>query len=311
MNIFQSAFLGIVQGLTEFLPISSSGHLVLFQKIFGLTGNTLSFDVFVHLGTLLAVIIVFRKDILSILKDPFGKLAVLLVIGTIPAVIVGIVFKDIIEAVFASGATIGVEFIITGFILVWAEKISRCHSEGDKTDRHSERPVSLRLSRSGSEESDHLLIPSVIPSKDGIQSPTSSACSPKTLPSMTVVDAIVIGIAQAVAILPAISRSGLTIAGALSRKLDREFALKYSFLLSIPAILGSAVFDGVNIIKDPGSIQLIPILIGTIAAAISGYFAIRYMLKVFSKKSLMPFAVYVFILGGLIIIDQAITHIFF
>jgi len=279
MNIFQSAFLGIIQGLTEFLPISSSGHLVLFQKIFGLTGNTLSFDVFVHLGTLMAVIVVFRKDILDILKKPFGKLPMLLVLGTIPAVIIGITFKDSIGALFASGATIGVEFLITGLILLWAEKLS-CSS-------------------------------SVIPASPSADGNIQSSCVPKTLPSMTALDALVIGVTQAVAILPAVSRSGLTIAGALSRKLDREFALKFSFLLSIPAILGSVVFDGIDIIKDPASTQATPIIIGTSAAAISGYFAIRYMLKVFSKKSLMPFAVYVFILGGLIIIDQTITRIFF
>lgn len=261
----QAALLGLVQGLTEFLPVSSSGHLVIFQKILNIQGDVLSFDVFVHLGTLIAVSVIFRKDIIEMLKKPFGKLPMLLVVGTIPAVIIGILFKDIIESVFASGVTLGFEFIATGFALLYAEHLSR-------------RP---------------------------------NGPAGKKLPEMTVADAAVVGTAQAIAILPAISRSGLTLAGALARKLDREFALKYSFLLSIPAILGSALLDVVKIAKGGPCAPAISIAIGTLFAAVSGYFAIRFMLKIFAKKSLTPFAVYVFVIGGLVIVDQFASHIFF
>ncbi|MDD4931543.1 MAG: undecaprenyl-diphosphate phosphatase [Candidatus Colwellbacteria bacterium] len=264
---FQAALLGLIQGATEFLPISSSGHLVIFQKLLNIQGDTLSFDVFVHLGTLIAVILIFKDDIFTIFKKPFGKLPILLVIGTIPAIIIGFFFSDTIERLFSSGSTLGFEFFLTGIILLYAESLSR------RTQQ--------------------------------------SASLPKNLSTMTSVDAITIGMAQAVAILPAVSRSGLTLAGALSRKLDREFALKYSFLLSIPAILGSALLDGVKIFKGAPCASVSSVIIGMTAAAISGYFAIRFMLKIFTKKSLTPFAIYVFVIGGLVIIDQFVTHIFF
>lgn len=264
MGFLQAIFLGIVQGLTEFLPVSSSGHLVLFQKLFGLKEGVITFDVAVHLATLIAVFIVFKKDILDLLRKPFSKFTFLLVAGTIPAVLVGLLFKDTIDALFESGKSLGFEFLLTGLALLYAENIR---------------------------------------GRDKKLEETSST------------DAVIIGIAQAIAILPAISRSGLTIAGALSRGLNREFAAKFSFMLSIPVILGAAALDLKDIFKLGGSadigIDLLPLIAGMIAAAISGYFAIRFMLKLLTKGSLKGFAYYVFILAALVLVDQLFIGHFF
>jgi undecaprenyl-diphosphatase len=261
MNTIQAIILGLIQGLTEFLPISSSGHLVLFQKIFGITEPTLIFDTMVHVGTLAAVITVLWKEIFSLLKKPFQKLTWLLVAGTIPTGIIGIMFKDSFEAMYKSGSTLGFEFLATGVITLLAEKLS----SGRKNIRET-----------------------------------------------SYLDAAFIGIMQGAAIMPAISRSGLTISGALLRGLDREFAAKFSFLLSIPAILGAAVFQTKDILEaGGGSVITAPIVAGTIAAAVAGYFSMRFMIVLIKKGSMRYFSYYVFAVGALVIVDQYITHIFF
>lgn len=256
MNIFQGLFLGLVQGLTEFLPISSSGHLVLFQKLFGIKGGALTFDIAVHLASLLAVIWIFRKDIIYMIKHPLSKLTKLVIVGTIPTVIMGFALKDFFSKLFESGVTLGFEFIFTGIALWYAENV---RSRNKKLD------------------------------------------------AMTYTDAAVVGIAQGIAIFPAVSRSGLTLAGALSRGLDREFALKFSFIMSIPPILGAALLDIKDVIKPEyasAGVGTLPLVVGMVAAAVSGYFAIKFMLKIFSKASLKIFSYYVFILGLLIIAEQ-------
>lgn len=257
MSIFESLFLGIVQGLTEFLPVSSSGHLVLFQRLFGIEEGAMSFSIAVHFATLISVFIVFWKDILEMIKRPFSKLTLLVVVGTIPTVIIALLFKDFFEEVFNTGATLGLEFLITGSVLLYAESVK---------------------------------------SKD------------KGIDHATYTDAVVVGVAQGLAILPAVSRSGLTIAGAFLRGLNREFALKFSFLMSIPPILGAALLDTYDVIKTgqgfASEIGTIPLIAGMVAAAVSGYFAIRFMLRLLKKGSFKYFAYYVFILGALIIMEQ-------
>jgi undecaprenyl-diphosphatase len=258
MNVFQGFILGLIQGLTEFLPISSSGHLVLFQKLFDLKKGVLTFDVAVHFATLLAVMWVFRADVIAIIRKPLSKLTLLVVVGTIPAGVIGVLFKNKIEKIFESGTTLGLEFIFTGLVLWYAE--------------------SIRSKNKGLEKTGYG-------------------------------DAALMGTAQAIAILPAVSRSGLTLAAALMRGLNREFALKLSFLISIPAILGATVFDLKDVIKPEAgtvSIDIWPVLIGMVVAAVSGYLSIKFMLKVFSKASLKIFSYYVFILGILIVIEQIV-----
>lgn len=262
MTLIQAIILGIVQGLTEFLPVSSTGHLVLTQKLFGINEPTMAFDTLLHMGTLIAVFVVFKDDIISILKKPFQKLTWLLIVGTIPTAIIGILFKDKFEQMFQSGSTLGFEFIATGLILLWAGALRSGH---------------------------------------------------KGVKETTFLDAAFIGVMQGVAIMPAVSRSGLTISGALFRKLDREFAARFSFLMSIPAILGAAVFQVKDILEVGGGtgISTGAMIGGAIAAALAGYVSIKYMLEVLRKGSMKYFAYYVFIIGVLVIIDQHLTHIFF
>ncbi len=254
MQYLEAVILGIIQGLTEFLPISSSGHLVLFQKLFGLEEGNLTFDTMLHLGTLLAVFVIFRDDIVAMIKQPFSKLSILVVAGTIPTAIIGLALKDFFEQLFASGRTIGVEFIITGLILWWAES----------------RPFGY-----------------------------------KKIEDITLLDAGLIGVLQGAAIFPAISRSGLTIAGALFRGIERDTAARYSFLLSIPSILGAVVLQAKDIQKQGiGDVQLLPMLVGTIVSAVFGYLAIKWMLRLIAGGKLKLFSYYVWFLGLVIVVAQ-------
>lgn len=265
MTVLQAFILGIVQGLTEFLPISSSGHLVLFQRLFGLQEGVVTFDIAVHLATLIAICVVFKDDIIYLLKNPFSKLTFLIIVGTIPAILFGAFLKKHIDFLFESGSSLGFEFILTAVVLLYSESVK---------------------------------------GRD------------KKLEGTSYVDAFLIGVAQAVAILPAVSRSGLTISGALWRGLNREFAAKFSFLLSIPAILGAAVLD----FKDVFDVQtgatgfgvdVLPLIVGMVAAAISGYFAIRFMLRLLTRGNMKGFAYYVLILAALILTDQLFFGLFF
>lgn len=261
MTLIQAILLGIIQGMTEFLPISSSGHLVLFQKIFRVTEPTLTFGIVVHLGTLAAVFAVFWKDIVSLLRKPFQKLTYLIIAGTIPTAIIGVLFKDFFEKVFRSGSTLGFEFIITGIVLYFADSFNR--------------------GRKGIEETNYL-------------------------------DAAFIGLMQGAAILPAVSRSGLTISGALFRDMDRDFAARFSFLLSIPAILGAAVFDMKDVLEiGVENLDSMSLGAGFIFSAIFGYISIKYMINILKKGKMRYFSYYVFAIGGLVIIDQFLIHVFF
>ncbi|MCK9216904.1 MAG: undecaprenyl-diphosphatase UppP [Firmicutes bacterium] len=261
MTTIQAIVLGIIQGITEFLPISSSGHLVLLQKIFGITEPGLTFEIVVHLGTLVAVFAVFWKDIVMLLRRPFQKLTYLLIVGTIPIGIIGVAGNDFFKKIFASGSTLGFGFFITGLVLIFADNIVYGFKDLEET-KYS--------------------------------------------------DAIFVGILQGVAILPAVSRSGLTISGALFRNMDRDFAAKFSFLLSIPAILGAAVFDMKDIlVVGIDNIDALNLGIGFIFSAIFGYISIKYLIRILKKGKLRYFSYYVFGLGALVFLDQFVIHMFF
>lgn len=256
LSNIQAFILGIIQGLTEFLPISSTGHLYLGRHLFHLDNAGLFLDTMLHVGTLLAVIVVYKNELWKMICRPFSKLTFIMVIGTIPAVIVGLLLKDFFEEISKSGITIGWEFLATGFILWFSEKAKK-----------------------GS----------------------------KKLEEIGYLDALIIGSFQAAAIFPALSRSGLTIAAGLFRKLDRETAAYFSFLLSTPAILGGIVLQGKDLFTGQAeSVTLIGLLIGTISSAIFGYLAIVGMINFLKRKSLKVFASYVWILGISIIILQTI-----
>jgi len=279
MSIFEAVILGIVQGLTEFLPVSSSGHLVLLQKIFNINEPGLFFDTMLHAGTLVAVFIVLWKDIWALICKPIQKLMLFLIIATIPAVIAALLFNDKIEEIFKSANLLGFCFLITTCFLLTAELISR--RKNNKQDISDEQNNNL-----------------------------------KTEDKMNWIDALLIGIMQAIAILPGISRSGATISGALLRKLDRDFAARFSFLLSIPAILGALVLQTKDLISNSAaangeSINIIAIIAGTVSAAIVGFFAVKFMLKIIREKSLFGFAIYTGILGAFVLLDQFVTRIVF
>jgi len=281
MSIIEAVILGIIQGLTEFLPVSSSGHLALSQKIIKIEEPSLFFDTMLHAGTLTAVFAVLWKDIWEILKRPFQKLTLYLIIATIPAVITALVFKDSIENIFISARFLGWCFLITTVLLITAEVISRRASPGKSPT--VKKPEDL-----------------------------------KTAQSMNWLDALIIGVFQALAIPPGVSRSGATISGALLRGLDRDFAARFSFLMSIPAILGALVLQ-VKELADTSKLAEIPqsavsapaVIAGTLTAAAVGFFAVRFMLKIIREKSLYGFAVYTGVLGALVLFDQFVTRMFF
>jgi undecaprenyl-diphosphatase len=247
--------LGIIQGLTEFLPVSSSGHLVIASEFLNFRESGVAFEVFVHLGTLLSVLIAFRQDILKMITAPFLLIFsnddkteakkywlwdICIITGTVPAAVIGLMFKSEIEAAFSSFLLVLIMLTVTGIFLL--------------------------LSRYASQKQDNL----------------------------SVGKSILIGIAQAFAILPGISRSGSTIVTGLMLGMDRENAAKFSFLLAIPAILGASVIKINDLMTLEGQISISYLLIGAIAAFISGYFAIIWLLDIVKRGKLEWFAYYCF-----------------
>ncbi len=268
ITIIQAIILGMVQGLTEFLPVSSSAHLVFFTDIFGLQQNV-AFDTLLHLGTLVAVVGYFWKDILVIISSfissvldifrgrfkegleekPFKKLSWLLVVGTIPAGLMGILLKSQFEALFTSIFYVGIFLIVTGLLLWGAERV--------KPGEKDVKDISFK-------------------------------------------NALVIGVAQGIAIAPGISRSGATISAGLFSGLNRELAARFSFLLSIPAILGAAIVQGKDITSFDASTAVLTA--GFFSALIFGYLAIKLLLKIIKERTLMIFAYYCCIVGTAAII---------
>lgn len=262
MSILQAGILGLVQGLAEFLPISSSGHLILARAVMGIsdevasTGAFMMLDVLLHAGTLLAVLVVFWKDWWAILKNPFkSKTLLLLFIASLPALLAVVLLGDIIDSFF-TGWFLGVSFLITAVFMLIAERASQ------RAAKWAEHP-----------EGKH---------------------------------AVVMGLMQAVALLPGVSRSGSTLMGGVSSGLNRKSAAKFSFMMSAPAILGSLVFEGKEAIEQ-GYLQqlaLMPTIVGVVIAAVSGYLAIRFMLRLINKVSLNWFALYMALLGLVILLLQ-------
>jgi undecaprenyl-diphosphatase len=250
MNLFESILLGLVQGVAEFLPISSSGHLALLENLFHIQAPDF-FDVLLHFGTLIAVCIFYWQDIVGMVLEffrgcravvvpkyrteevpPARRLVLLVIVGTLPLVLV-LPVKDRIEAWGGSNLFIGVMLLITGAVLYVADRMAH----GKKTEKHA-----------------------------------------------TLVDALIIGCAQAVATMPGISRSGATIAAGLTRGYKREFAVRYSFLLSLPAVLGANLLSFIDVLKEGVDLSQLPVyLVGVVVAAVAGFFSLR-LLNVIAKK---------------------------
>jgi undecaprenyl-diphosphatase len=249
MDWLEALVLGFIQGLTEFLPISSTGHLYIGRNLFGLEEAGLFLDTMLHIGTLIALLVFYQDILLQLLKKPFTKLTLLLIVGTVPSVIVGLLFKDFFEEISRTGVTIGWEFMLTGAFLWFADSIKR---------------------------------------------------GKKQLEDITVNDALFIGCFQSLAIFPAISRSGLTIVAALFRKINKEVAAYFSFLLSIPAVFGAVILQLGDLFDAGGrhhDVSLISLFIATLASAIFGYIAIKWMIHYVKNHPLKHFAIYVWTLG--------------
>lgn len=264
MTIFKAAVLGIVQGLAEFLPISSSGHLELFQHLMNLSDNAASMmllTVLLHVGTLVAVAVVFWKDWMDILRHLFkSKMLGLLFIASIPALVAAVVLGDALDSLFGSG-TLGICFLITTLFLLLTEWV------GKKMQKRQDLCEEVGIKH-----------------------------------------ALCMGVMQAVAILPGVSRSGSTLLGGIFSGMKREKAAKFSFMMSAPAILGSLLVEGKDLLENGGmellSANLVPVIVGVVLSAVSGYLAIRYMLKLINRISFNWFALYVGIVGVTVIVLQ-------
>ncbi len=269
MSLIDALILGILQGITEFLPISSSGHLVLGQEILGIVHtDSITFEVFVHFGTLLSILAVFYKDILSIVRVFFSgvadprripllvkenehfRLALFILFGSLPAGIIGVTFKSEIERTFSDVNLVGVMLMVTGFVLFLT-----------------------RLAR------------------------------PKPGKRVGWISAFIIGCAQALAIMPGISRAGMTISAGLFMGIDREQAARFSFLLALPAIFGATLLEALSIAGDPIAAGMSGnIIIGMLAAFVSGYLAIKTIFIVLKRDKFSYFSFYCLTIGILVII---------
>lgn len=269
MTIFQALFLGIVQGLTEYIPVSSTANLILFPWLFGWTFDPKTTEVFVILvqwGTLVGVIIYFWKDIWQIAgavlsglihRKPFetfeARLGWLVVVATIPAVIAGVFIKSYLEQLYQMYILISIILMLGGVLMLIAERFGKRVRE---------------------------------------------------LKQMTWLDAIIVGIWQIFAMIPGFSRSSVTISGGMLRHFNREDAARFSFLMSIPALLGAGVVALKDLFDTPGLLASLagPLIVGFLAAAITGYLSIRWLLGYLKTRSLNIFVIYRFVFGGFCLI---------
>jgi undecaprenyl-diphosphatase len=248
--MIEALILGIVQGLTEFLPVSSTAHLILFPWFFHWGGelDSLTFDVALHAGTLLSLIICFWKDWLELVFKK-QKLFMLIVLASVPAGIAGLLLNDYVEHTLRSPYIIAVALVIFGGVMLIAEKMNKT----------------------------------------------------RTVDSVDLVDALIIGFAQAIALIPGVSRSGITISAGLFRGLEREASARFSFLLSTPIIAGATLLHARKLLKTGADHNMTLFLIGFIAAAVSGFAAITFLLRFLKKHPLNLFAYYRFGLATVII----------
>lgn len=272
MSLIQSIILGIIQGLTEFLPISSSAHLVIFPYLLEWTldqDKAFIFNILIQLGTLLAVIIYFWSDLMAILrsviqgikdKTPFkeaeSRLGWLIVLGTIPAGLAGLLLKDVVEELFNSPAITAILLSCTAILLILAELLTK---------------------------------------------------KEKSLEKLTWKDSLLVGVFQALAIFPGISRSGATISGGLFKGYTREAATRYSFLLSIPIMLAAGLLSVIDLVKSEFFLDFLPtLLLGFVIAGVIGYLSIRWLLGYVKKNSFFGFAIYCIVIATVTLVVSAV-----
>ena len=277
MSLFSSFLLGLIQGIAEFLPISSSGHLSIAQNLLGLQAvgeEHLFFDVLLHLGTLAAVFVAYWQDIVDMVLEffravgdllhhrstphtpPARRLMLLVIVGTLPLFII-LPFKDAIEALYYNTFFIGCALLVTGTLLFFSDRVRRGH---------------------------------------------------KTEKTATLGDTLLVGAAQAIATCPGISRSGMTICAGTFLGFDRKYAVRFSFLLSIPAVLGANILDMADAVKEGVDMTQVPVyLVGILAAAISGYLCIRLIRLIADKGKFGYFAYYCWAAGAATLILTALS----
>ena len=263
MNAIQALILGAVQGLTEFLPISSSGHLLVIEKLMGIdsaNGSLLTLNILLHFGTLVAIFAVYWKRIWNMVLHPIQSELKWLILATIPAVIAALVI-DFDEAF--EGKFIVWSFYLTTIVLVAGTAINKWRRKNHALHK-----------------------------------------------KMRWTDAAAMGLMQAVAILPGLSRSGSTISGGVAAGLSKKRAADFSFLMSIPAILGSAVLDLKDVLFDGagGAITPVPTILGVLAAAVFGLIAIKGFLYLIRRVSMNVFAIYTFLLGTVLLLNNYVFH---
>jgi undecaprenyl-diphosphatase len=246
-NLLEIVILAIIQGLTEWLPISSSGHLVIAQKYLGLN-LPLIFSAMLHIGTVIVVLVAFRKDIADIVKALIkcdfetseGRMALLIVVGSVPIALIGFFLRDLFVSIYNNLLVVGLALLTTGVILFFSEK------------RRGNRKLGI-------------------------------------------LDSLLIGLAQAVAIIPGVSRSGVTVATGLLRKIDKVTAFRYSFLLSVPAIIGATILESRELAV--GNVDVILLLLGTIVSMIVGFTSLKLLQKIVMREKFHLFAYYCWTLG--------------
>ena len=260
MTLFHAFLLGILQGLTEFIPISSTAHLLIGQKLLGLPADDamFSFLVIVQLGTLVSLFVFYWKDLLSIARATFDfrhatpdrNLGFYIILATIPALLAGYLLKDAVEALFRQPMLeASIRLLAAAILLALAEWLAK------KT---------------------------------------------RKLDSMTWLDALTIGILQVISVFPGASRSGTTIAGGMFRGFDRPSAARFAFLMSVPVMLAAGAYEMLDVVKMPNLGQFLPLLaVGFVTAAIVGWFAVRWLIGYLGKHSLYVFAGYCLVLGVL------------
>lgn len=264
MSYLQSAFLGLIQGLCEFLPVSSSGHLLLSRLLLGIQSDSHAMkmlDILLHVGTLLPVLIVFWKDWIAMISHPVkNRTLLLLFIASLPTLAVYIAAKKLFPgvdgfAVFDNGWFLGVSFLITAVFLLLCDFLARSR-----------------------------------PGKDQVG----------------ILQAVVMGLFQGVGMIPGVSRSGSTITGGVATGLNKQAAARFSFMMSAPAILGSLLMEGKDALEEGyfSEIVLGPTVLGILVAAVSGYLAIRFMLRIISRVPMSWFALYLAVLGVVYLVLQ-------
>ncbi|MDR1093824.1 MAG: undecaprenyl-diphosphate phosphatase [Clostridiales bacterium] len=300
MTAWEAIFLGLLQGLTEFLPVSSSGHLVLAQRILGVKGGVVLFDVVAHLGTLLAVCVCFRKDLWTLAKKPVCKETGLLILATVPAVIVALAFGDFIEKSFGGGY-LGWGFLITALMLLSVAKTKRRGRV--MNGLQTPAPANGRGKV-------HAPAPSIGTLQEG-KNETGQANKGKTKKGFVGYKAaLFMGIAQALAVLPGISRSGATVSGGLFAGAGRPQAARFSFLMSFPVILGAAARELFKLGDVTQSVGALPLALGFAFAAAAGVVSVKFMMNTIRKGRFWPFSIYLFILGAFVLLNQYVLNLF-